>query len=356
MTSNHRLRSVCAASIAALAVVSLRAEIIEQILVKVNGEIFTKTDLENRQVAILRAKGQQADLTSDSGNQQLRSMLNDITPRLMVDAVDEMLIVQRGKELGYKLSDEQFKTAVDNIKKENKIENDEQFNQALKQENMTMADLRRNFEKSMIMSRVEQNEVFGKVGVSEEEARAYYDAHLNEFTTPPSVTLREILVSVGGDPKSKGINVAQDEAAQARAEAIRARIVAGESFDALASSVSEAPSKANAGVIGPLSLNDLSPDLRKVIENLKPGGFSEVLRTSRGYQILKLESSTPAETMPFEQARDKIGDRVFTGKRQEEFEKYKQKLRQQAIIEWKNEEVKKAYDTGLKQAVPASGP
>jgi peptidyl-prolyl cis-trans isomerase SurA len=354
MTSKKHLRGVHAAAIAALAVVSLRAEIIEQILVKVNGEIFTKTDLENRQVAILRQKGQQIDLKSDAGNQQLRSMLNDITPRLMVDAVDEMLIVQRGKELGYKLSDEQFKTAVDNIKKENKIENDEQFNQALKQENMTMADLRRNFEKQMIMSRVEQNEVFGKVGVSEEEARAYYDAHLNEFTTPSSVTLREILVSVGGDAKGKGINVAQDEGAQARAEAIRARIVAGEKFDTLASSVSDAPSKSNGGVIGPLSLNDLSPDLRKVIENLKPGGFSEVLRTSRGYQILRLESSTPAETMPFEQARDKIGDRVFTGKRQEEFEKYKQKLRQQAIIEWKNEDIKKAYDAGVK--LPASGP
>jgi peptidyl-prolyl cis-trans isomerase SurA len=349
MTSRNRRRGVCAAAIAVLAAVSLRAEIIEQILVKVNGEIFTKTDLENRQVAILRQKGQQIDLKGDAGNQQLRSMLNDITPRLMVDAVDEMLIVQRGKELGYKLSDEQFKTAVDNIKKENKIENDDQFNQALKQENMTMADLRRNFEKQMIMSRVEQNEVFGKVGVSEEEARAYYDAHLNEFTTPPSVTLREILVSTGGDAKGKGINVAQDEAAQARAEAIRARIVAGENFDKLASDVSDAPSKTNAGVIGPLSLNDLSPDLRKVIENLKPGAFSEVLRTSRGYQILKLESSTPAETMPFEQARDKIGDRVFTGKRQEEFEKYKQKLRQQAIIEWKNDDVKKAFEEGMKQ-------
>jgi peptidyl-prolyl cis-trans isomerase SurA len=354
MTSPNRFRVICLASIAAFAAVSLRAEIIEQILVKVNGEIFTKTDLESRQVAMLRQKGQQIDLKGDAGNQQLRSLLNTITPRLMVDAVDEMLIVQRGKELGYKLSDDQFKTAVDNIKKENKIENDEQFNLALKQENMTMADLRRNFEKQMIMSRVEQNEVFGKVGVSEDEARAYYDAHLNEFTTPPSVTLREILVTVPGDAK-KGINVAQDEAAQARAEAIRARIVAGENFDTLAADVSDSPSKSNAGLIGPLSLNDLSPELRKVIENLKPGGFSEVLRTSRGYQILKLESSTPAETMPFEQAREKIGDRVFTGKRQEEFEKYKQKLRQQAIIEWKNDDVKKAYDAGLKQAEPASG-
>jgi parvulin-like peptidyl-prolyl isomerase len=333
------------------AVASLRAEIIEQVLVKVNGEIFTKTDLETRQIAILRQKGQQVDLKNNPSDAQLRKTLNEITPQLMVDALDEMLIVQRGKELGYKLSDEQFKTAVDSIKKENKIETEDQFNAALKQENMTMADLRRNFERQMIMSRVEQNEVFGKVGVSEDEARAYYDGHLNEFTTPPSITMREILIAVTGG--ARGLNVAQDEAAKERAEAIRARILAGESFDKVAAEVSEAPSKANAGLIGPLSVNDLSPDLRKVVDGLKVGGVSEVVHTTRGYQLLKLESSTPAQTLPFEQAREQISDRVFTGKRQEEFEKYKGKLRQQAIIEWKNEDVKKAFEEGVKLQSPA---
>ena len=82
-----------------------------------------------------------------SQQRQLRKALDEITPQMMVDAVDEMLIVQRGKELGYKLSDEQFKSVVDNIRKENKIETDEQFQAALKPENMTMADLRRNLEK-----------------------------------------------------------------------------------------------------------------------------------------------------------------------------------------------------------------
>src|SRR5262245_21524065 len=139
--------------------VGLRAEIIEQILVKVNGEIFTKTDLEQRQVATLRQKGQQFDLKSDSANQQLRKALDEITPQIIVDALDEMLMVQRGKELGYKLGDEQFKGIVDSIKKENKIESEEQFQAALKSENMTMADLRKNLERSMLVQRVQQNEV-----------------------------------------------------------------------------------------------------------------------------------------------------------------------------------------------------
>ena len=127
----------------ALAAVSVRAEIVEQILVKVNGEIFTKTDLEQRQVGVLRQRGQQIDLKNDAGNQQLRKALDEITPQIVVDALDEMLMVQRGKELGYKLSDEQFKGIVDNIKKENKIETEEKFQEALKSENMTMSDLRR---------------------------------------------------------------------------------------------------------------------------------------------------------------------------------------------------------------------
>ena len=136
------------------AVSAPHAEIIEQILVKVNGEIFTKTDLEQRQIAALRQKGQPIDLKSDPSNAQLRKALDEITPQIMVDAIDEMVIVQRGKELGYTLADAQFKSVVDNIRKENMIDTDEQFQAALKAENMTLADLRRNLERQMIYQRV----------------------------------------------------------------------------------------------------------------------------------------------------------------------------------------------------------
>jgi peptidyl-prolyl cis-trans isomerase SurA len=330
-------------------VATVRAEIIEQILVKVNGEIFTKTDLEQRQVAALRQKGQAIELKSDLSNAQLRKALDEVTPQIMVDAVDEMLIVQRGKELGYKLGDDQFKGVLENIKKENKMESEEQFQAALKAENMTLADLRRNLERQMIQQRVQQNEVLGKIGVTDDEARKYYESHLNEFTTPPTVTLREILVSVPAD--AKGLNVATDEAAKAKAEDIRKRVTSGgESFEKLAAEVSDSPSKANAGLIGPLSVNDISPELRKLIEAMKPGEVGELVRTARGYQILKLETITPTQTMSLDQAREQISERVFTDKRKAEFQKYLQKLRAQAIIEWKNEDVRKAFEEGLKQA------
>src|SRR6185369_6117851 len=110
---------------------------------------------------------------------------------------------------------------------QNKIENDKQLLAALKQENMTMADLRRNLERSMIAQRVQQAEVFGRVAMSEDEARRYYDSHVNEFTTPSSIMLREILIAVPAD--SRGVKVGADESAKQRAEDARKRIIGGES-------------------------------------------------------------------------------------------------------------------------------
>ncbi len=349
------VRATATAAVLAFTVASAaRSEILEQVLVKVNGEIFTKSDLETRQVQEIRQRGKQIDLSTAQGNEELRKAIEEVTPGLLVSVVDEMLIVQRGKELGYKVSDEQYKQILDNLKTQNKIETDEQLVAALKQENMTMADLRKNLERTVIAQRVQQAEVFGRVAVTDDEARKYYDSHLSEFTTPSSVMLREILVSVPAS--GRGVNVAADDAAKAKAEDIRKRVAGGEAFDKVAAEASDSASKTNGGLIGPLNVNDLSPDFRKLVEGLKPGEMTQVIRTQRGYQILKLESSTPTKVLEFDKARDQIGERVFTDKRREEFQKYLAKLRSQAIIDWKNADVKKAYEEGLTQQAKASTP
>src|SRR6476620_1186763 len=193
MTYRHSFKAA-AAVVLCLSLGSIaRSEILEQVLVKVNGEIFTKSDLETRQVQEIRQRGKQIDLSTPQGNEELRKAIAEVTPGLLVSAVDEMLIVQRGKELGYKVSDEQYKQILDNLKTQNKIESDEQLVAALKQENMTLTDLRRNLERTVLAQRVQQAEVFGRVAVTDDEAHKYYDSHMTEFTTPSSIMLREIL-------------------------------------------------------------------------------------------------------------------------------------------------------------------
>jgi peptidyl-prolyl cis-trans isomerase SurA len=337
------------------------ADILEQILVKVNGEILTKTDLEERQVAALRQRNRgvtAADLKNDA---ELKKALDEITPQILVDAVDEMLVLQRGRELGYKMGDEQFKSIVDNIRKENKLEDEAQFQAALKQEGMTLADLRKTLERQLVVSRVQQVEVWNKIGITETEARGYYEEHQSEFTTPAQLTLREILIPVAETKTpagQEGVSVAADEEARNRADRIRVRAVGGEDFAKLAAAESDSPSKANGGLIGPINEQELATPLRQLLERMKPGEISQPLRTPRGYQILKLESRTDTTVMGFEDARDQIGEKVFQQKRRGEMQKYLARLRRLAIIEWKNDELRKLYEQRLSTAptAEAAGP
>ncbi len=322
------------------------AEIIERVIVKVNGEIFTKTDLEKRQVAALREQGQQLS------DVELRKRVEAVTPQLLVDAIDEILLLQRGKELGYRLNQDQFDEILTKLKSDNKIETEEQFQAALKQEGMTLADLRQTIERNMIIQRVEQAEVFGHLGVSDAEARKYYDEHRAEFTSVPTVTLREILVKVPGD--GKNINVGADEEARQKAESIRERAVKGESFEKLAE-LSDAPSKANGGLIGPVNRADLDPNFAKMLAGMKVGEVSPVLRTATGYDIVKLESASETKVLPFEEARQQIANKVYAAKQQVEFENYMKKLRASAIIDWKVPEFKKLYDEQVARG-PAAAP
>ncbi len=328
------------------------ADIIEQILVKVNGEIITKSDLEQRQIAALRQRPEVQGLRGD--DEALARMLSEVTPLVIVDAIDELLLLQRGKELGYAMGDDQFKSIIENIRKENKIETDEQFNEALKSEGMTMLDLRRQLEKQMLVSRVQQAEVMGKISVGDEEVKAYYDAHPAEFASVPQVTLREILIEV--PTSADGVNVGLDDEARTKAAEVHKRLLAGEPFPRMAADASDASSKANGGLLGEIPWADISPELQQELQALKVGEFTRVLRTPRGYQILKVDSRIDGTLKPLADAREAVSEQVFESKRRVEFGRYLARLRSQAIIEWKNDEVKKAYDSGLKAQDEAKAP
>ena len=345
--------SLAAFVLLALATVApLGAEILEQVLVKVNGDIITKTEFEQRQVAELRTRPELANASGLSA--ELQKAIAEVTPELILSAVDELLLVQRGRELGYALGDDQFKQIVENIKKENQLEDEARFQAALKQEGLTMADLRRNLERNMLISQVQRVDIMEKISVTEDEARAYYEANRTQFTTPSEITLREILIEV--PTTEQGVNVAADDEARARAEEVRKRLLAGEPFPRLAGEYSAAPSKANGGLIGPLKSDELAPEFLKTLNGMKVGELTEVLRTPRGYQILKLESRTETRVREFEDARGDISDRVAQQKAVGERRKYLDRLRAQATITWRNDELKRAYEVALTRVREAKLP
>ena len=333
--------------LAALAV-PVRGQILERVLVKVNGDIFTQTELEERQTEAIR-KRIGVDLKPEvAGNTaELKKAIDEVTPELLVNAIDEILMLQMGKEKGYKLTDDQFKDWLEKMRKDNNLEDDQKFFSALKQEGMTVDDLRKNIEKSFMVNQVQRDEVGSKLSITEEEARQYYLAHREEFAEPASVTLREILIEVPTTTKGGQavMSVASDDEAAQKAAAARARILAGEDFGKVSAEVSASPSKANGGLIGPINLSEVSPNLQQTIQKMKPGEVTSPIRTARGFQILKLETLKAAAIQPFESVRDLVADRVHDARQQAEVRKFLSRVRGQAIIEWKNDELKKMYQS-----------
>src|SRR6188474_92623 len=184
----------------------LNAEILEQVLVKVNGEIITQTEFQKVQLTALRELPNPPD-PSRTSDAELSKIFAQVNPQAIVGMIDEMLLMQRAKELGMTVSDAQFSEVLDSIKKDNKIESEAAFEAALKSEGMTLAQLKTILSKRILIGQVQQREIGSRVDVTEAEERAYYDAHLSEFGTTPSVTLREIQVNAPLDPVKKAASV-----------------------------------------------------------------------------------------------------------------------------------------------------
>jgi len=268
-----------------------------------------------------------------------------VTPAVIVDAVDELLLMQRAKTLGLAVTDEQFNGVLDSIKKDNKLDTEQAFQAALKDSGMTLPQLRKMLEKNILISQIRQREVMAHVEITEAEEKAYYAAHTAEFASVPSVTLREIKVTIPTD--ARGVNAAEVDDARKKAEDIRARLVKGESFEKVATEVSDAPSKANGGLIGPIPKTELAEDLAKIIATMKVGEFTQVIPMGGGFEIFKLDSTIESTTLTFEQARDQIADKLAGQQQGAAMRAYVKKLREQALIEWKNDEIHKAYDAGV---------
>ncbi len=234
-----------------LAPASAGAEIIERVVAKVNGQIITLSEFQNRQISA--AQGARVDPAN------VGAFLRKNNAKILQDAIDEILILQKAEDAGIRAPAEWIDESIEGIRKDNKITTDEQFQEALAREGLTLAELRQNIERGVLRRIVMQRDIQPKIEATETELRAEYEKlKASEFTKPATVTLQEILVT-------------EDAGGAAFAREIAEKARAGEDFAALAKAHSAAPSRANGGDIGQLSQGEINPDLEKVAFALPVG-------------------------------------------------------------------------------------
>ncbi len=295
------------------------AEIIERVVAKVNGQIITLSEFQGRQIAAAQAA------RVDPAN--IGAFLRQQNAKILQDAIDEILILQKAEDSGIRAPAEWIDESIEGIRKDNKITSDEQFQDALAREGLTLAELRQNIERGVLRRIVMQRDIQPKIEATESELRAEYEKlKATQFTKPATVTLQEILV-----PEDAG------GAAFARELAEKAR--AGEDFAALARAHSAAPSRANGGDLGQLTQGEINPELEKVAFALPVGSVSDPLPVEGGYRIVRVTAKTSGSTTPYDAAKDSVRDRLMMSRFETAYDAYMQELRKTASVELRVREV-----------------
>jgi peptidyl-prolyl cis-trans isomerase SurA len=276
-----------------LALSLARAEILEEIVAKVNNSMITRTQLQER----LAVYEQQ--LRAKYSGDELGAKTEAAADGLLRNMITETLLVQRAEVL---LDlDKVRKNLLDDFKKQQKIQSDEELDQLLKEQNMTRQELLDTLMRLSIPHEIINYEVRRKISVSEKDIQAYYDEHRQDFVRPERVVFREIVLLY---------EEANKEEVRARAQAVRRELDAGKDFGELAAEVSEVSSKERGGLVGPYTKGELNAAIESQVFALKPGELAGPIETSRAFHIIRLETKEGEQVTPLPDAKDMITEKI----------------------------------------------
>ncbi len=314
--------------------ISYGAEIgvVEEIIAKVNGDIVTKGELaKTRQEmeAALRQQGGANPLT-------LQKELTDREKDVLRDRIDQLLLVQKGKDLNINVDSEVSKY-IANLQSEAKVADPEKFQEYVhNQTGVPFEDWKSEMKNSMLTQRVIRQEVGGKMNVKKEEMQKYYDEHKGEFVREERVFLREILVSTDGK------DAAGIAAGEKKAKDLYDRAKKGEKFPELARDNSDAVTAKAYGELGAFKKGELNPIIDTQVWGQPKGFVTPPLRVENGFMILKVEEHQKQGQAEMSEVENEITDKLFSPKMQPALREYLTKLRETAFLE-----IKPGYvDTG----------
>jgi len=295
---------------------STRAEVVDEIVAKVNDDIVTKSELDAEEQGILQ------QLYHDYSGTDLDDRVAKAKKSLLRQLIDQKVLVQRASHMFdmNKMQDYFLQMFMEqqNIKSEKDLE------KMLAQEGMTLADWKKRLVEISAPRQVVRAEVADRISISEKESRAYYDAHPDEFMTPAEATVREIVMTATAENRDE---------VRARAEAVRARAAApGADFAAIVAEVSDAGTKTSGGLLGTVKKGDLAAPIEAAAFSVPVGEVSPVIEVEHGFHILKIDARSDAGLKPFDDVKAEIESKLLNERIEAESKVYLKKLWAEATI------------------------
>ena len=292
-------------------------EVVEEIVALVNDDIITLT--EYREMFNLRLNEiKAAQLSSEDYDKAYAELKKGLLDYMITD----LLLLQKAKELGLNVQ-EQMKSYLQNIMKENNIASEADLRRAVEQQGLSYEAFLKNYEEGMMRSGVIYTEVERSIVLEDAEIVQYYKKNPAEFTTPTEYKLNAIYLAAETHP---------GEAADPVKAAIEAKLKAGASFADTAAELSDPPMKEAKGDLGSFKEGELDRTLESAVEKLKAGETSAWVSTKNGWYLLQLAEKKPSALLPFDEARRQVEDKLYNEKRAVKSQEYIKTLRERSYV------------------------
>ena len=277
------------------------------IAVIVNAEIITVSEVQTELGdEIFRLK---ARYEGDEFKEHLDQKRYEILNRM----IEHKLQLQEAKAQNISVSDEEVDQAWEQVRR-----NSTGFPPAAVQSKAVVRE-------ELMVRRVRDMEVRRGILVSPEEIRAYYEEQQQQFTSPGTHRIRQILLI----PKLGETT----ETLKARAEVLMGQLAEGRSFEKLAEVFSDGSESVLGGDLGFVTKEELLAPLGKALDKLNPGEVSPLIETGIGIHILRLEENRPGVTQPFEKVKDAITNRLYQERLDKSYDTWMASLKNKAFIE-----------------------
>lgn len=287
----------------------------------VNDDIITLHDINKEALPVLREAEKKTPLDDAARNQIRRTVLDHL--------IEKKLTEQKIKELNIRVSEEEIRQAIDDVRKQNNIPSQEALVSALAVQGLSFDQYRSQLQEQIEKLKLVSIEVRAKVQVGETETREYYTANISKYTEEENYRARHIFFKTGEKASPDEI-----QRSKTTAIAVLADAKSGKDFAELAKKFSEDPAaRKDGGDLGSFKKGDMQPELEKTILSLKTGEVSELVTTLIGFHIIKLEARIAGTTKPFESVKTEIEEIIYRKKSEERFNQWAKDLRGKASVE-----------------------
>ena len=154
---------------------------------------------------------------------------------------------------------------------------------------------------------IDNGKAAADVQVTPDDLRTYYDQHREQYRVPEQVKVSHILIKTplpGPDGKVDDKGVAE---AQRRAEDLLKQLKSGAKLEDLATKYSEDPGSAKqGGSLGWIGKGQTVPEFEKTAFSLPKGQISDLVKSSYGFHIIRVDDKQEAHTKTLDEVKAEI--------------------------------------------------